>query len=195
MYQAWKTVPGKLYLSHDQTIEGEEWKWKEVRESFTKLTAEGRRNIIGVSGQLWTETVRSQGMLEYYLFPKMLGYIERAWVGDPEWSNEESETRMKSKRLEEWNVFANLIGQKEIPRLEKLLGGFNHRVPKPGVIVKNGMIYANVQTPGLIIRYTQDGSEPNENSPIYALPIPHKGGEQFRVFSSSGNAGASVALD
>jgi hexosaminidase len=195
MYQAWKTVPGKLYLSHDQTIEGKEWNWTEVQKNFTKLTPEGKKNIIGVSGQLWTETVKNPEMLEYYLFPKMLGYIERAWVGDPLWSDADAEEEMKSKRQEEWNVFANLIGQKEIPRLEKLGEGFNHRLPKPGVMVKDGIIYANVQTPGLIIRYTQDGSEPSESSVIYSKPIPHKGGEKFRVFSPSGNAGNSVVLD
>ncbi|MDP2039645.1 MAG: family 20 glycosylhydrolase [Algoriphagus sp.] len=195
MYQAWKTVPGKLYLSHDQTIEGKEWSWASVQASFTKLSLEGKKNIIGVSGQLWTETVKSPEMLEYYLFPKMLGYIERAWVGDPAWSNAESEEEMKTKRLEEWNIFANLIGQKEIPRLEKLRGGFNHRIPKSGVMIKDGMIYANVQTPGLVIRYTQDGSEPIESSAIYSNPIPHKGGEKFRVFTPSGNAGASIILD
>ncbi len=195
MYQAWKTVPGKLYLSHDQTIEGAEWNWAEIQKSFTQLTPEGKQNILGVSGQIWTETVKSPEMLEYYLFPKMLGYIERAWGGDPEWSQADSEEEIKSKRKEEWNVFANLIGQKEISRLEKMGEGFNHRLPKPGVRIKDGMIYANVQTPGLIIRYTRDGSEPTINSAIYSGPISYSGGEKFRVFSPSGNAGQIAVLD
>lgn len=195
MYQAWKTVPGKLYLSHDQTIEGDEWNWTEVQKNFTQLTAEGKKNIIGVSGQLWTETVKSPEMLEYYLFPKMLGYIERAWGGDPAWSEAETEEAMKSKRQAEWNVFANLIGQKEILRLEKMGEGFNHRLPKPGVMVKDGMIYANVQTPGLVIRYTRDGSEPTLNSTGYSGPFPYSGGERFRVFSLSGKAGQTAVLD
>ncbi|MFN3998191.1 family 20 glycosylhydrolase [Algoriphagus sp.] len=195
MYQSWKTVPGKLYLSHDQTIEGNEWNWTEAQKNFTKLTPEGKKNIIGVSGQLWTETVKSPEMLEYYLFPKMLGYVERAWVGDPLWSESKTEVEMKKKRSEEWNVFANLIGQREIPRLETILGGFNHRIPKPGVIVKNGMIHANVQTPGLIIRYTQDGTDPVATSPIYNDPIPQKGGERFQVFSQKGNGGLVVTAN
>jgi hexosaminidase len=195
MYQAWKTVPGKLYLSHDQTIEGKEWDWAEVQKTFTKLTPEGIKNIIGVSGQVWTETIKSPEMLEYYLFPKMLGYIERAWVGDPTWSEAGTEAEMKARRLEEWNVFANLIGQREIPRLETILGGFNHRIPKPGVIVKDGMIHANVQTPGLIIRFTQDGTDPDVNSSSYSIPIEKKGGEKFRVFTTSGLAGQVVCLD
>ena len=195
MYQSWKTVPGKLYLSHDQTIEGKKWNWEEVRKSFTELTAEGKKNIIGVSGQIWTETVKGPDMLEYYLFPKMLGYIERAWEGDPAWSTATSESEMKTQRLQEWNRFANAVGQKEIPRLEKMFGGFNHRIPKPGVIVKEGLIYVNVQTPGLIIRYTVDGSEPLETSPVYTAPISKKGGERFRVFSPSGLAGPVLELD
>lgn len=195
MYQAWKTVPGKLYLSHDQTIEGKDWNWEEVRKNFTQLTPEGEKNIIGVSGQIWTETVKGPEMLEYYLFPKMLGYIERAWGGDPEWSNAGSESEMKAKRLQEWNTFANLVGQREIPRLENMFGGIHHRIPKPGILVKEGMIYANVQTPGLIIRYTQDGSEPKATSPVYVSPIPQKGGEKFRVFTPSGVGGPVLELD
>ncbi len=195
MYQAWKTVPGKLYLSHDQTIEGKEWDWEEVRKNFTQLTPEGKKNIIGVSGQVWTETIKSPEMLEYYLFPKMLGYVERAWVGDPDWSNAESESEIKAKRLQDWNRFANLVGQKEIPRLEKMFGGFQHRITKPGLVVKEGKVFANVQTPGLIIRYTQDGSEPSEASPVYVSPILKKGGEKFRVFSPSGSKGPVQELD
>ncbi|OOG71888.1 family 20 glycosylhydrolase [Algoriphagus sp. A40] len=195
MYQSWKTVPGKLYLSHDLTIEGKNWNWEEVGKNFTQLTAEGRKNIIGVSGQVWTETIKGPEMLEYYIFPKMLGYIERAWVGDPNWSNAKSEAEMKAQRVQDWNVFANIVGQKEIPRLEKIFGGFNHRIPKPGVMVKDEMIYANVQAPGMIIRYTQDGSEPNQNSPAYTQPIPKKGGEKFRVFTPSGRSGPVQELD
>jgi hexosaminidase len=195
MYQAWKTVLGKLYLSHDQTIEGAEWNWAEVQKNFTQLTPEGKKNILGVSGQVWTETIKSPEMLEYYLFPKMLGYIERAWGGDPAWSEAKTEEEMKSKRQEEWNVFANLVGQREIPRLEKILGGLNQRLPKPGLMLKDGMIHANVQTPGLIIRYTRDGSEPTINSIIYSGPVSYSGGEKFRVFTSAGNAGQTAVLD
>ncbi|GAA0880175.1 family 20 glycosylhydrolase [Algoriphagus jejuensis] len=195
IYQSWKTVPGKLYLSHDLTIEGKEWNWEAVAKNFTQLTPEGKNNIIGVSGQVWTETITSPEMLEYYIFPKMLGYIERAWVGDPSWSDAKTEAEMKTQRTQQFDVFANAVGQNEIPKLEAMFGGFNHRVPKPGAVEKNGMIYANVQTPGLIIRYTQDGSDPTVNSPIYTKAIPKKGGEKFRVFTQSGAFGQVLELE
>ncbi|MBN7810456.1 family 20 glycosylhydrolase [Algoriphagus sp. H41] len=195
LYQSWKTVPGKLYLSHDLTIEGKDWDWTAVGSNFTRLTAEGRANILGVSGQVWTETIKGTEMLEYYIFPKMLGYIERAWAGDPAWSDADTEAGMRAARESEWNVFANAVGQKELPKLEGMFGGFAHRVPKPGVAVRDGMIFANVQTPGLIIRYTQDGSDPTASSPIYTQPIPKKGGEKFRVFTRSGAHGGLLELD
>lgn len=193
MYQSWKTVPGKLYLSHDQTIEGKEWDWEQIAAGFTPLTAEGRKNILGLSGQVWTETIKGTDMLEYYIFPKMLGYIERAWAGDPDWSNAKTEGEMKELRAQQWNVFANAVGQRELPKLEKIFG-INQRVPKPGVVVRDGLIFANVQTPGLVIRYTVDGSEPTVDSPIYTQPIPKRGGEKFRVFTQSGVFGQSVDL-
>ncbi|GMQ28341.1 family 20 glycosylhydrolase [Algoriphagus confluentis] len=126
-YQAWKTVPGRLYLSHDQTIDGNTWDWKVAEARFAPLTEKGKSNIIGVSGQLWTETVKSPDMMEYYLLPKMLGYVERSWAGDPIWSFLESEVEMKKARAEEWDGFVYLLRQKELPRLREQFGGFNFR--------------------------------------------------------------------
>ncbi|GMQ24123.1 family 20 glycosylhydrolase [Algoriphagus sp. oki45] len=128
-YQAWKTVPGKLYLSHDQTIDGNEWNWDEAEERFTRLTEKGKSNILGVSGQLWTETVKSPEMMEYYLLPKMLGYVERAWAGDPKWASLAKEDEMKRFRAEEWDRFVFLLRKKELPRLTYQFGGFNYRKP------------------------------------------------------------------
>ncbi|WP_187174849.1 family 20 glycosylhydrolase [Algoriphagus sp. AK58] len=197
MYQSWKTVPRKLYLSHDKTIEGNAWDWSEAEKRFTPLTELGKRNILGVSGQLWTETVKGPEMMEYYLLPKMLGYIERAWQGDPDWSKAGSESEIKERREQEWNRFVNLVGQKELPRLESIFGGFKYRLPRPGVMIKDGRVLVNSAYPGLLIRYTDNGSEPDENSPIYREPIPYFSGytPQFKLFTQGGSSGRSGGLD
>jgi hexosaminidase len=197
MYQSWKTVPGKLYLSHDQTIEGDAWDWKEEEKRFTKLTEEGKKNIVGVSGQVWTETIKGPEMLEYYLFPKMLGYVERAWVGDPAWSNLTNAKDMKIKRAEEWNQFSNLVSQVELPRLEVIYGGSNFRLPRPGVKIKDGRVLVNSELPGLLIRYSDNGTEPDANSPIYREPIPYFEGfsPKFKIFLPSGKSGRESGLD
>lgn len=92
-----------------------------------RLTEEGRSHIQGIQGQLWSETVRSPEMLEYYLFPKLIGLAERAWSQQPGWAT----IGNKEDRLEalnsDWNIFSNQIGQIELPRMNNLFGGVNYR--------------------------------------------------------------------
>ena len=197
LYQSWKAVPGKLYLSHDQTIDGKPWNWSDAAQRFTKLTEEGRQNIIGVSGQVWTETIKGGEMLEYYLFPKMLGYVERAWNGDPDWSNQETEYEMKLGRAKEWNQFVNLVSQRELPRLETIFGGVQFRLPKPGVSIINEQVLVNAAFPGMLIRYTDSGQEPTETSSIYREPIYMRPGytPRFKLFMQSGKSGMSSGID
>ena len=197
LYQSWKAVPGKLYLSHDQTIDGKPWNWSEQAQKFTKLTDQGRQNIIGVSGQVWTETIKGGEMLEYYLFPKMLGYVERAWNGDPDWSNQATEDEMKVGRAKEWNQFVNLVSQRELPRLEYIFGGVEFRLPKPGVSIINEQVMVNAGFPGMLIRYTDSGQEPAETSPIYREPIYVRPGytPRFKLFMPSGKSGLSSGIN
>ncbi len=197
MYQAWKTVPGKLYLSHDQTIEGKAWNWEEQGKKFTQLTESGKKNILGVSGQLWTETVKGPQMMEQYLLPKMLGYVERAWNGDPEWADAGSEKAIKVMREAAWIQFANLVGQIELPRLAQLHGGYSLSIPKPGIIVRDNKVMANAPLPGMLIRYTTDGTEPHAGSALFHEPIPFEVGQgyQFKLFLPSGKSGRSSGLD
>lgn len=197
MYQAWKAVPGKMYLSHDQTIEGKEWNWAAQQQKFTPLTEVGRKNIVGVSGQVWTETIKGPDMLEYYIFPKMLGYVERAWKGDPDWSTLGTEEEMKAQRAVEWNQFVSLVGLKELPRLEKSFGGVAFRLPRPGVAVKDGWVLVNAPFPGMQIRYTDSGAEPTESSALYREPIPYRLGytPRFTLFMPSGVKGLSSGID
>ncbi|MDA1268450.1 MAG: family 20 glycosylhydrolase [Bacteroidetes bacterium] len=197
LYQSWKAVPGKLYLSHDQTIDGKPWNWSDAAQRFTKLTEKGRQNIIGVSGQVWTETIKGAEMLEYYLFPKMLGFVERAWNGDPDWSTKDTEDGMKAAKAQEWNQFVNLVGQRELPRLETIFGGVQFRLPKPGVLVKDEQVMVNAAFPGMLIRYTDSGQEPTENSPIYREPIFVRPGytPRFKLFMQSGKSGMSSGKD
>ncbi len=195
LYQSWKAVPGKLYLSHDQTMEGALWDWDQAKERFTPLSELGKQNILGVQGQLWTETIRTGEMMEYYLFPKMLGYVERAWNGDPAWSQPDQETAMKAQRVIEWNVFSNVVSQRELSRLAVTRKGFNFRIPIPGIRSDNGLIYLNSELPGMEIRYSLDGSEPNLTSVIYKAPFPRQGTVKAAIFDASGRSGRVSTVD
>ena len=45
-----------------------------------------RRNILGVEGHLWAETLRCFDHVTYYYFPKALGLFERGWNATPSWA-------------------------------------------------------------------------------------------------------------
>ena len=47
------------------------------------LLPEAKANIIGVQGQLFSETIRNFDMVEYYLLPKIFGLVERGWNTEP----------------------------------------------------------------------------------------------------------------
>jgi hexosaminidase len=194
MKTAWQTVPLNNFLSNEADMYGSPIDIENLSKGKVRLNAEGKKNIKGVSGQLWSETVKGQEMMEYYILPKMLGYVERAWASDPTWANIPDQEKRRIAKENEWNRFANAVGQKEIPRLEYLFGGSNFRLPKPGAIVKEGLIHANVELPGLTIRYTEDGSEPNESSKVYSMPIPFKGKMKLRSFLPSGKGGGTLEI-
>ncbi|WP_213087117.1 chitobiase/beta-hexosaminidase C-terminal domain-containing protein [Chitinophaga agrisoli] len=44
-----------------------------------------------------------------------------------------------------------MLGKKELPRLDVYNGGYNYRVLRPGAVVKDGKVWANVQLPGAAI--------------------------------------------
>ena len=121
------------------------------------LQSRAEANILGIQGQLWSETVNSSDALEYMLLPKLLGVAERAWAKPPSWVNAYDRTSVRELLDDEWQAFANRIGRIELPRLDYLEGGFRYRLPPPGARIENGLLEVNSTFPGLQIRYTLDG--------------------------------------
>jgi hexosaminidase len=143
---------------------------------------------------LWSETIGQDGLLEYMLLPKLLGAAERAWAKEPEWATL-SDPIFESKAYKNsWNKFTSTIGLRELPRLDHYMGGFQYRIPEPGVEKVNGVIKANVQIPGFTIRYTTNGTEPNQSSKIYTEPIHAKGTITLKVFNGEGRSGKKVTI-
>jgi hexosaminidase len=154
--------------------------------NFETLTTQARRNIQGLQAELWSETLRDSEMLEYYYLPKLLGFAHRAWEGEPDWSSiEDREERVKLLK-EDWNRVASAIGKRELPRLERISGGYHFRVPPPGAQVREGTLHANVAFPGLEIRYTVDGSDPDLEAMLYSGPVPVEGTVKLAAFTPGG---------
>ncbi len=143
-------------------------------------------NIKGLQAELWSETVKGGEMAEYYYLPKMIGFAERTWSGEPVWGNIVSRRQREATMQRAWNRFANVIGQREMPRLDYLFGGFNYRLPPPGAMIRDGKLFANINYPGLAIRYSTDGSEPGMQDSLYSLPVEVNGQVRLRSFDTRG---------
>ncbi|SFM51731.1 family 20 glycosylhydrolase [Rugamonas rubra] len=161
--------------------------------AMTRLDAAGRARVLGLQGQLFGENARNRERLEYLLLPRMLALAERAWAADPGWSDIADDARRAARMAADWNVFANRLGQRELPRLDGWLGGFGYRLPPPGLALEDGLLHANIAAPGLALRYTLDGSAPSAASALYRAPLAWQGGVlTMAAFGRDGRRGASA---
>ncbi|WON76085.1 family 20 glycosylhydrolase [Serratia sp. UGAL515B_01] len=120
----------------------------------------------GLSAQMWSETQRTDQEMEYMIFPRVLSVAERAWHR-ANWEQEYKagreykggETHLVDIRTleKDWMRFANLIGQRELAKLDK--SGVGYRLPVPGARIIGGTLEANISLPGLGIEYSTDGGK------------------------------------
>ncbi len=168
---------------------------KSIFNGKERLTDYGKSNIVGVKGLVWSENNISSERMEYMMLPKFLGLVERAWAKDPEWATEKDSAKAENLYQQAWSQFVNVVGKKELTRLDYLSGGFNYRIPTPGLSNVNGAVNANIQLPGLQLRYTTDGSEPTSKSSLYTSPLDQKGVLKVKAFSSKGRSGKTATLE
>lgn len=169
---AFGCVPGDLFLSTKTDDMGRPFDPETDFAGMERLTPAGRKNIVGLQSQLWSETVRGREMLEHYILPKLPGFAQRAWQGDPAWAGESDSEKRAALAQGDWNRFINTVVQREFPHLDQLNGGYNYRIPAPGILVKEDSVFMNTAYPGFEIRYTTDGAEPNGSSQKYEGPFP-----------------------
>lgn len=132
--------------------------WAGTTDEFSALsgyparlcTVEGAK-VLGVQGQVWSETIRNGAHLEEMLFPKMLGLAERAWNPDSTYSERDFHAVIL-KEIPKWNI-----------------GGPAYHVRQPGVKIEDGRyVKLNSPYPDAEIRMTFDGTEPTADSPVFS---------------------------
>ena len=117
----------------------------------------------GLSAQLWSETVRTDQQMEYMLYPRLFAVAERSWHR-ASWeldyrAGQEfigGQTRLVDRHAlqQDWQRFANLLGQRELAKLDK--AGIAYRLPVPGAKIVAGVLAMNVALPGVTLEYSLD---------------------------------------
>ena len=170
---------------------------REYIENSVKLEEDKKDNIIGVQSQIWSETIRNEGILDYMFMPNIIVFSQKAWSHENSWMDISNNDSKREKIENEWNKFANNIGQRVLPMVDNIFGGLAYDLPKPGGIIANDTLYANTVFPGLNIKYTLDGSNPEFSSETFTSPIKINEGDiiNLRLFDNTGRGGNSIIVE
>lgn len=146
----------------------------------------------GIQGQVWSETLRSDSLVEYMIYPRLLMLAERAWH-KPQWEvpyqyqgavyNQSSgyfTPDMRLQQARQWQKMANHLGHKELAKLDK--AGINYRVPTVGARIDKGILSANIAFPGLQIQYRELAQAWQR----YSVPVAVKGQVEVRAMTADG---------
>ncbi|WP_229257570.1 family 20 glycosylhydrolase [Duganella callida] len=153
------------------------------------LSEAGRSHVRGVEATLFSETIRDTHLLDYLMMPRLLAVAERGWAPDPAWARETDPARAEALHRAAWSGFVNLLGQRELPRLDLERGDVFYRIAPPGMVVEGGKVLINHTLPGLTLRYTTDGSVPTVHSKPVTGPIAARGVIQAAGFDRNGRSG------
>ena len=191
---AWGTDPGNVFANY--SLNKKHGITPQYIAQTEKIQTDKKTNLLGVQSQLWTETVRSASIFDELLLPNLPVFSERAWSIRPHWMTlNNSEEQMMAMNLD-WNLFANMLGQRSLPMLNSIYGDIAYDLPKPGAIIENDMLKVRVPFPGLKVRYTTNGLVPNQNDKLYHKPvlIPKNSKIVLRTFDVLGRGGRAISL-
>ena len=159
---------------------------------FTAKSDKPWPGALGLSAQLWSETVRTDLQMEAMLFPRLLTVAERAWhragweqayQQGREYVGGKTQWVDRAALHEDWQRFANVIGQRELAKLDN--DGIFYRLPQPGGQIVDGVLLLNSALPGVTLQYSVDnGKRWQVWQP--ELPPAVSGSVQIRSVSANG---------
>lgn len=159
------------------------------------LTSFGQRQVLGLQGTLFSETVRNIERLDHQLMPRLLALAERAWAANPAWAQEADADKAAALHAQAWSVFANQLGKRVLPRLDAdgaAGSAIQYRMAPPGLRVQDGRVLVNHPLPGFTLRYTTDDSEPTVRSAVVTESVvTARGRIRVAAFDRNGRAGRS----
>ena len=85
-FASFDMLPYNVYGSARKNMAGEKNNLKTAGKGKVQLAGDARSRIKGIQAQLFSETIGGFDMIQYYIFPKIFGLVERGWNSFPEWT-------------------------------------------------------------------------------------------------------------
>jgi N-acetyl-beta-hexosaminidase len=175
-----------MYFDMKQSIDERGLKWAGIAPlektyefdpiGKINLTEEQKKLVLGPQGGLWTECMQyPEHFAEYQLFPKTCALSEIGW---------------SAQEMKEINDFKKRLNDIHFERMDKM--GIQYRVAPPIVVFENGSLTASTDYSSLTIRYTDDKTDPTNESRIYESPIATDNPANYR-FATFFNGRSSIA--
>ncbi len=166
-----------------------------ARVGKDRLTDYGKRRVLGIQANLFTETVRDAGRIDHLVMPRLIAVAERGWAANPAWAREGDPVKAEALQRSAWSGFVHALGQRVLPRLDLDKTGVTYRIAPPGLIVERGRVLANHVLPGTVLRYTSDSSVPNASSRQVTGPITERGLIRVSAFDRNGRTGQPAEIE
>jgi hexosaminidase len=166
-----------------------------ARSGKDGLTDYGKRHVRGLEATIFAETLRDPARIDYMVMPRLLAVAERAWAPDPAWATEPGAAKAAAQQRAAWSGFVNALGQRVLPRLDREQPGVAYRIAPPGLLVEGDAVLVNHVLPGMVLRYTTDGSLPTAASALVAGPIRARGVIQAAAFDRNGRRGLVARVE
>lgn len=128
-------------------------------------------NMLGIQGQVWSETIRTAEQLEQMIYPRLLALAERAWHKGS-WEPEKHSDAARA----DWQSFAARLHEIELYRLQAT--GSAHYLPPPGAKLVDGKWQFSTAWPSLLIEISTD--QGNSWNRLVA-PLPTKSNIKVRT--------------
>lgn len=144
------------------------------------LNSDEQKQILGVQGNLWSERLANPCNFDHYqAFPRLCAIAETGWTEQP-------------KR--NWDSFVDRMCKYHFQRLESK--GIKYRLFTPEYTINGELLTVLPVGPGIVVRYTMDGTVPTISSQLYTTPISirNAGIVNFRAFTPSGYASPVIMI-
>ncbi|WP_394193733.1 family 20 glycosylhydrolase [Pseudoalteromonas atlantica] len=155
-------MPDDVYANADYTRTREPIENLEALVGRPLPQLEKPENILGMQGQVWSETIRTEEQVLAMIFPRILSVAERAWHKAP-WEGEKVDIRTRAK---DWSQFAAAVGLKELTKLANADVSIN--LPVPGGVVEDSQLKVNTPFTYLEVEYSLDDGQTWQ---LYTAPI------------------------